>query len=399
MWGQRLVVLSFFLALSCLPEIDDDLPTEPGRGGGGPGGTGSCEGACCPSNDICYPDGDKTAPGGECLATRDNRGKDRVQIRTTWTRTLMPEPSTGDITYQFLRDLGTPPLPECNQFGVSGYILLYDWDRTSADITEHVVRTGYSAWFGDGPAAMEQGLCFFEAMYSDPDNGWTDAVHIKPTTARRVAEDFVVDEAFLAEHRGKEEGVFYYNDETGEQHGYAPKAYLVIHESENNVFIPTAHDVETRGKFNDPAVMNCQGRFRSDVLDPANDCRENGQTDPGWGCIDDGCEVGMGPTTNKAHFLIEELETVYVSLLQSTLCVQYMGQPKAIEEGWADPSDWGLNCSGSPRWQAGERPRGDWCHATNSPATDDCHDSYLSAATGTGAAVNIRDETCMSTAQ
>ena len=394
MRGQRLLATAFFIGIACLPEIEDDLPDEPVGSGGG-SDTGFCEGPCCPEDPVCYPDGDKLAPGGECLATRDNRGKDRVQIRTTWTRTLLPEASTGDITYQFLRDKGQLGLSMCNVRGVSGYILLFDWDRSDPDITKHTVRSGYSIAFEDGLEAINDGLCFVEAMYSDPDNGWVDPVHIKPTVANRVAEDFDIDApGFLEEHRMLDHGIFYFNEETGEQHGYAPKAFLIIHEDNNeNVFVPIAHDVETRGRFNDPAVMNCQGRWRTDVLTPDNDCAENGQTDPGWGCDD--CDVGMGPTENLAHFLIEELEMTYVNLLRSTLCVQYMGQQKAIDEGWADPDDWGLNCSGSPRWQAGERPRGDWCHETNSPATADCADSYRSGSTGVASAVNIREETCV----
>jgi hypothetical protein len=88
-----------------------------------------------------------------------------------------------------------------------------------------------------------------------------------------------------------------------------------------------------------------------------------------------------------------------VSLLNTTLCVSYMGQQKAIDEGWADPEDWGLNCSGSPRWQAGERPRGDWCSETNSPATEDCADAWASESVSVAAASNILSETCSTDAR
>jgi hypothetical protein len=380
-----------------LPEITDEhLPA----GGGGPADTGACEGECCPSDPICYPDGDKNAPGAECLASRDNRGKDRVQLRAVWTRTILPAANADDITYGFLKDKTELPLEQCNMGGDSGYIQLFDWDRSSDDITEHTARVGYAGYNGDGLSAIEDGLCFLDFMYSDPEHGWTDEVHVKPSLARRVAEDFDIhDEAFRAMYKDADEGVFYYDEETGSVHGFSPRAFLVIFEQEDDVFVVPAREAEIRGSFNDPDVMNCQGRYLADVLDPNEACQGKSQVEPAWGCVDDRCERGRGEVTTTTYFLIEELERVHVSLLNTTLCVSYMGQQKAIDEGWADPEDWGLNCSGSPRWQAGERPRGDWCSETNSPATEDCADAWASESVSVAAASNILSETCSTDAR
>ena len=129
-------------------------------------------------------------------------------------------------------------------------------------------------------------------------------------------------------------------------------------------------------------------------MDPDASCQAPTQLEPPYGCIDGRCDLGRGEITNTAYFLIEDLERVHIQLLDSTLCVAYMGQERAIDEGWADPEGWGMNCSGSPKWQAGERPRGDWCSETNEPATDSCHDAFASENTSVAAAANIRDETC-----
>src|SRR5690606_5320539 len=123
---------------------------------------------------ICYPGGDKNAPGAECLASRDNRGQDRVQMRTVWTRTILPAANSDDITYGFLFSKTALPLPQCNMAGGSGYVQMFDWDRSSADITEHTARVGYAGVIDDGVTAIQDGMCFLDFMYSDPEHGWTD---------------------------------------------------------------------------------------------------------------------------------------------------------------------------------------------------------------------------------
>jgi hypothetical protein len=397
-------LLAGVFAASCLAEIDDPY----GDGGAGGGGTtmGACVGECCPTDTICYPGGDPSAPGAECLASRDNRNQPRVQFRTMWTRTILPAANADDITYAFLFSKTALRLEQCNMEGQSGYIQLFDWDRSSSTVTEQFARVGYAGFAGDGVAAVTDGLCFLDWMYSDPEHGWNDMVHVKPSIARRVEADFdVSDPTFRDAHKDEEEGVFFYDEEEGIVHGYVPRAFLVIYESEDNLFVVPAHEAENRGRFNDPDSKNCQGRYLADQLDPNASCQPASQLTPPYGCFEDECPAkgdgspGEAPITTTAYFLIEELEQVYVTLLSTTLCVSYMGQQTAIDEGWADPDSWGLNCSGSPRWQNGERPRGDWCSTTNAPATDDCADAWRSEAWSAAAATNIQDATCTTTAQ
>ena len=394
---KRALSIAAALIAACLPEISDEhLPS----GGSGSVDTGACEGACCPTDTICYPGGDTTAPGAECLASRDNRGQDRVQMRTVWTRTILPAANSDDITYNFLSAATALSLEQCNMVGNSGYVQMFDWDRSSDTITDHTARVGYAAYVPDGQVGVEEGLCFLDFMYSDPDNGWTDQVHVKPTVARRVENDFDVhDEAFRAMYKDGDEGVFHIDDETGTVHGYSPDAFLVIFETSTNLFVVPAHEAEIVGSFNDPDVLNCQGQYLANELDPDASCQAASQVEPAWGCVDDRCERGKGEVTTRAYFLIEELELVKVTLLNTTLCVAYMGQQRAIDEGWADPDDWGLNCAGSPKWQAGERPRGDWCSTTNAPATDDCADAWASENTSVAAATNIKEDSCTTDAQ
>ena len=405
------------LATACLAEIsDDELPEPTGPGGSGGGGfadvSSACEGACCPQVPECYPDGNPSAPGAECLAFRDNRGKDKVMLATLWRRNILPEATTADTTYGFLLAHSTPPVPQCNMRGQSGFIQIFEWTRSENGVALPIdpdlpidqvqrVRTGFSGWMKDTNEVLNEGLCFLEFEHTDPP--WRTAqVHVGSTTARRVAEDFdATDPDFRASRKGKEEGIVFIDEEKGTTHGYGDKGWVVIFEAENDVIAIPIHEVETKGRANNPDALNCVGRYRGDALDPntAQPCQPASQSDPAYGCINDECEPGEGPASSTGYFLIEELEEVHNTILNQTLCVNYMGQQRAADEGWADPEDWGLNCRGSPRWKAGERPRGDWCSTTNGPATADCADAWRSQTVGAAVAMNIREDDCTTTAQ
>ena len=95
------------------------------------------------------------------------------------------------------------------------------------------------------------------------------------------------------------------------------------------------------------------------------------------------------PASIHGYFLITEIEQVYNIDLQKTLCVSYPGTDpkdptgKTLEvdsEGFYDPT---LASCRSAKWDPTKRdgsgiPKGDWCAATNSPATATCHDAYQS---------------------
>ncbi len=394
------------VATACLEEIEDDLPapTQQPAVDSGPG-TSGCEGQCCPTAAECFPNGDPTAPGSECLALRDNRGQDKIQLATVWRRNFLPVATTADVTYGFLLQRSSLPMPQCNQRGLSGFIQLFEWTRyangTELPIAEQTVRTGFAAWTEDSNEILTQGFCFLDFMHTDPP--WrTTPRRVFATNAQRVESDFdVTDQAFRESILAGDEGVFYFDEATGRTHGFGPRGWVVIYENKDDLMAIPIHEVETFGQMNSPDVMNCAGRYRGDVLDPntATPCQAASQSEPPYGCIDDQCPAGEGPGRTLGYFLVEELEDVHNSILNMTLCVNYMGQERAVSEGWADPADWGLNCRGSPKWKAGERPRGDWCSKTNGPADAACADAWRSDSQGALAAMPMREGTCETTAK
>lgn len=380
----------------------DDTPAAGGSSAAGDAGAGAAPTVCQKSATDCSVTViDGPPSGAACLAMRDNEGSEHVQLRQTWTRITAPVGNTIDLVYGTLRLRGEVPLAECNMRGVSGYIKLLDWDRSDPDPAKQTARIGWANYEGDGQAAAREGLCFVELSYSAPALGLTDPWLVKPVVQRRVAAEFDV-----ADVRGtlpEGEGIFYVDEAAGVSHHYSPLEHIAIFDNAAKVTVVPIHDAEMRVRFNDP-TLNCAGEYRAGSLDRAAGCDSKAQDDPTWGCSagDGACPPGEGPVVTTGYFLIEELEKIYSTVLDSTLCVSYPGQQNSIDQGWADPGSWGLKCSGSPKWDPADPvnglPMGDYCTATHGDATPECHDAYRSRSFGAMAAFPVKAASCPSTA-
>lgn len=445
--------LAIGLGIGCSSEVQDTSSGGAGgtsTGGTSAGGTGAIP-ACWPTDPVCYStSAGFSSPGHECLAMRDNSTQDRVQMRQTWFKSIAPKGNTIDIIYQTLKNRSElPSLTQCNMStGTGGYIQLTDWDRTNkTDITQQTIRNGYASFVGtttaDAQNAINNGLCFADVTYlggeasappdmpalpTDGSLGMSLPFHATPTLAKRVAQPFTMDQArTMGLTPGQ--GIAYVDEANHSIHGYAPLAWVVIWDSATSFIVIPAHDGETNNRFND-GNFNCVGRYRAEVMSTSSSppCDSTDQNNPPWGCLNDGtadatgatCPAGSGPSTIKAYFLITELEQVFSTVLNSTLCVSYQTFEQATTDGWAKDvasGGWGNNCRGATytdasgthlRWNPASPngpdgiaktaddgiPYGDWCSKTNSASTDSCHDAYLSQSTGTGAAIKVKDGTC-----
>jgi opacity protein-like surface antigen len=446
------VVVAASAGIACTSDIDD----EPGNGTGGSGtggsgtggsGTGGSSGGgsfaeCQPTAEVCYGNRPMTSPGNECLATIDNDGQDRVQMRQTWNRVIRPAGNTTETVYGILKTRTQVNLAECHMTGNGGYIQLTDWDRSNkTDITQQTLRSGYSSYSNlpvrgatPGATLVSEGLCMVEwdhtfggpaTLPPVPDTAltrWQDTAipeahralaqpwHVEPVTMTRVAEDF--ESATLRGTIPPLEGRFFVDETTAFLHTYTPLAYVTILDNRTSGIAIPIREVEVITQFNDTS-FNCIGRFRADAMDPTANCDpQTNQANPQWGCVDDndcpplaglGTATGPGaaPSYSRGYFLIVDLERVWSVTLGSTLCVSYPGQQKSEDDGWANdsPTGWGLNCRGAPNWDpslpddAG-LPMGDWCSKTNEAATTTCHDAYLSESYATGQAFKVKPDTC-----
>lgn len=431
-------VLGIVAIVACGDRIlDSGIP----KGTGGGGGQGGAATGCWPTDTACYGENQsKDKPGGECLAVRDNttkidsNGIQHIQLRQNWIRATTPLGNTVEKNapvYTSLNAFTQLPWSQCRSNGTSGYIQVFDFLLDTKDQTKGESWVGFAKYVAaaDLDTTLKTGLCMVDDVYPRPgdtdpyalpDSQMSDSTgypvglpkpmgrattpwHPKPTHAKRLAADFDLKgvgngyptkrEELLAsfEPGGANygyDGVFFYNATTGESHGFARMSFLVIYEGQSKYITVPIREPETHATFNDPAHPNCVGAYRGDALDPANGCASsndpNDPTFPPWGFPGDPPDKrGQGPATTDGYFLITEIEQVYSSVLQMTLCVSYPTYDVSNAGGWAAGNP--PMCRNSPNWNPTAAndaglPQGDWCAATNSPATSTstCHDAYHS---------------------
>ena len=186
----------------------------------------------------------------------------------------------------------------------------------------------------------------------------------------------------------------------------APLGWVVVYDATGATHIAVPiREVETRSKFNNAQAPDCVGQYFPDQLDQSN-CTEKAEpTASGWGGGDctattgkAACGAGEAAASTKGYFMIAELEQIYASDLQNTLCVTYPGTDPATSKPRLD-ADGFYNATESDcittKWNpsaAGNAglPKGDWCAATNSPATATCHDAWHSISFHVYAGAKIR---------
>ncbi|HEX4337413.1 MAG TPA: hypothetical protein VH062_15965 [Polyangiaceae bacterium] len=408
----------------------------------------TCTGACCPTDASCYStSAGATAPGAACMARIQNTA-DHMQMRQTWLDILTP---AGNVIPLVLGTLNTyTQLPEaaCNTpGGGTGYMQAVDLDLTTG-----ISTLGYTK-FTTTQTALSDGLCFVDiGMGADTSAtssaGWKDVSDIgseknfdfslpasmmspsgdyppgltppmpqpwkvAPTKAKRVDTDFNVAndrKALLARLAPTGDlgmagytGVFYYDTTTGTSHGYSPVSYQIIYDAPATAgALPTTYivvpirEAEITYRANDPKAPNCIGKYLPGNADPTT-CAEVGMeaTKPSWGGIYD-TTPGEGDAHVQGYFLITELEQVYSKVLGQTLCVSYPTRQVSQDAGWATDTE--ARCRKAAAWNPSDAmkglPKGDWCAASNSMASDACHDSYKSVSFHAFQAFKIKSDHC-----
>lgn len=395
-------------------------------GTGGVSGTGGmgfdsgvhatkCDNACCPTASECYFAGNPGV-GAECMAQTLNMPT-RFQLRQVWSRDRLPLGLSSSQTYTTRLHASELPWASCNMSdGTGDFIELLDVDLS-------VARRGYAA-AASLSTARADGLCFFEGVVFD--DAWAlrsnlgDASAyprglpppeaqpwvVRPQSLERVVADFDVGTDRVAMLSSLDEsafdGVFYFDGTAGRWHGYTPLEYRVWYENGAPVVVPV-REVESEFTFNDPKSPECVGALRA----PSSGCTSTSPTDAPWGCLNDACP-GEGPATSRGYLLITELEQVFSTALGATLCAASPATPSVTGgSGDAGATDAGgsrdaggarSSCRGSPEWNPSDPvsglPMGDWCAATNAPASSTCHDAYRFETFQAFAAFPIRDAEC-----
>jgi len=392
----------------------------PGSGGANTAGggitVGQCTSACCPTEESCYGTAVGAGSGRECAALRDNTGESHIQLRQTSVKTLAPTGLTIPIIQQSRNTYMQLPLAGENQvqcfagaaFGGGKFIQLIDI-QPGLDPSVVGTTSGYSSYLTAATtgAAVAQGLCMAQGEFAGDAGYRLDASAMSDSAAfpanlpapralaaspwavtqtayQRMTTDFTlpVDRASILET--DRAGVFFYDAATGRYHSYAKVSDMVQYGNEPNTapLIIPARELETRITFNDAAHPNCAGGIVTSG---------NSETCDSVPLIWAG-NAGSASATQEGYLLITELEQVYVPILTSTLCVAVMTKAEAENSGFLSAD--GTSCKGE-RWdpQAPNNeglPLGDWCAATNSPATESCHDAFKLREEITFAATKIK---------
>jgi hypothetical protein len=381
-----------------------------------------CEGRCCPTAPECFPQQNPSAySGAECLAERDNTGQKLWQFRQTLSVSTRPPGNAVSLIADNLASRSELKWPACGSpSGTSGFIQLMELDR------EHdTSRVGFARFEPDPASALKDGLCFVEDTYSDPKwglgelytpEGWpaglpapmpqpwkvavVNATRLRDATGKPVEFDVKRDRAALLSRfepgkgdlDGKFNGVFSLDDTTGTVHGYAPVAFIVLYDDRAHYDAIPIRETEIRTQLNDPAHPNCAGSLLGDNPALPNACTGN-STNRLWGCSPGNCADGvLGQTIVEGYFLVAELEQIYNSVLGQTLCFSFPG-PDGYQ-GWKLDKSCRSGAGWNPKDPIHGLPPGDWCAATNGPATPQCHDAWKSISYSTFQAFPIRAGTC-----
>ncbi len=313
-FGASLIGL-FGLSLSFAACGSDD-----GDGGGGSGGTTGA--SCVPKSDDCYIAG-PTGPGAECLAKHDNTGSDIWQGRINQITVKAPSVLSTKFIHDAILDRGLYlNQPQCFEQGEGTFSWLFEFNRTTGKL-----KTGGSLPVKDPKA----GGCFLTMT--------TTALPIAPVE---------VDVTYDADGLGF----------TASDIDVVVPIFDTPDSTTNPILLPL-HKVVLKGKFSDDS-HNCIGKHNGDTLDPGLSCR--GDFGAGERPFATGANL-------KGYIRVDEADKVFIEDLGTSLCVFLAGITQ-----WNGPNK---DCVSSDKWIAGDRPDGDWCAATNSPADATCKDAWI----------------------
>lgn len=396
---------------------------------GGSAALGQCSGACCPSDSACYGTPSGTS-GRECLALHENTGEAHIQLRQTSTNVLAPSGLAIALIQhsrnQYIQlplsgQAGTPACLGSNSStggrfiqllnlapgqgeAVSGYSLPVSSETVLDDLASGLCMVSGTPPEGEGfseywlgAADMSDASAYPPGL--PPPRALADSgKDVQPVRYKRLSDDFQLATertALLARLAPSGDlasytGVFHYDSSNGRYHAYAPVADMVQHAISPGAaptIIPV-RELETRLTFNDPEHPNCAGVLQ--------DGGTSVQCNPaGWGSL-----PGTEPSAEQqGYMLITELEQQFEPTLDYTLCVVAMTVPEAEAQGFLSED---RNRCASSSWdpQAANNaglPLGDWCAATNSPATASCHDAFRYVDRLTFSATKVRLSTTADT--
>jgi hypothetical protein len=302
-------------------------------------GSGACQGnnvglgmtPCTPSDPVCE------SQLSECISIQNNVGAAKFGLRVADLAITKPVGLTKGLISGVFKG-GVPlNLPKCNLDGGGTFSWLFQFDTTAGTL-----KTG-GAKPADDPTA---GYAFVDAMVTL--QGKT--IHVAPIT---IASPIGAGCAFSPSPAASDLILPIYLDVMAQDAIYLPMQKFQLSGGQ----VSKDH--------------NCIGKYNAEGLDPATSCVPD-PAHPGF--LDGGQIDGI--------IDLEAADAIPVAKIGQTLCVILSGDPLTYGDG-------GSPLAKCKRVGGQIALQGDWCAATNQPATGACHDALVFSAPFAASGVKI----------
>ncbi|WP_437581058.1 hypothetical protein [Sorangium sp. So ce887] len=297
-----------------------------GTSSNSPGATsGGAERDCSLKHPVC------TAVTSDCVAVHDNQGATTLGLRMAQLTITKPDVLASGYVAGLVTQGLTMNLPQCNLNGTGTFSWLLEFDTTTGKL-----RTG-----GAMPTVdPREGYCFANMTAGE--------FEIAPTEIDAP----LTDGAWSGEAETLNVPIF-------------------LETSPEPIILPLHQVRLTDAKVS--ADNNCIGRYNVEGLEWDNACLPGQDGDP---------PAFINGGKLAAFITLEEVDRVIVDAVKQSLCVVLSGDIVKYGTG-ADTN----TCKRDENDQI--VLKGDWCSATNSPATDDCADAYALGGEYAASAVKI----------
>ncbi|WP_437603421.1 hypothetical protein [Sorangium sp. So ce590] len=297
-----------------------------GTSSNSPGATsGGAERDCSLKHPVC------TAVTSDCVAVHDNRGATTLGLRMAQLTITKPDVLASGYVAGLVAQGLTMNLPQCNLNGTGTFSWLLEFDTTTGKL-----RTG-GAMPTDDPL---EGYCFANTTAGE--------FEIAPTEIDAPLSD----------------GAWSGEAET-------LNVPIFLETSPEPIILPLHQVRLTDAKVS--ADNNCIGRYNVEGLEWENACLPGQDGDP---------PAFINGGKLAAFITLEEVDRVIVDTIDQSLCVVLSGD--IVKYGTGEEPN---TCKRDENDQI--VLKGDWCSATNSPATDDCADAYALGGEYAASAVKI----------
>jgi hypothetical protein len=301
----------------------------PGVGGSSSSVTSSATTGAGGGSPACQPSAACEAVGDVCLGLVDNSGQTTFGLRMSELDLTAPAAlATGIVKATFAGDV-TPALPACNLLGTGTFSWLLQFDTVAGTLT-----TGGARPVAD-PA---QGYAFDDEMITQG----AVTFHVQPVKYMAV---FDATGTKFSIGTGQDLIMPIFLDATGAE----------------VVLLPLRAARFTMGALS--ASQDCIGSYNAASLQPANSCQPDGSVTQ----FTDGASL-------DGFITLQDADSVIISVLDESLCALLAGgSPMYTMPGAGGVTVCTRDANGNVLFQ------GNWCDATNEPATSTCADAVAVA--------------------